>query len=335
MSYVLIEQNLEEEDEPRHIYAELDGSRREVRRVEFYPNGLCFAYGGTCGREEALSPRALSGGSADPEPAREAEAHAIPAEVFHQNLGPGPGAARRLYGDVCLMNRTICFAGVCFWGMEALYRRLPGVMEVTAGYANGDSAAHANYDDVCTGRTGFREAVQVEYEDTATSLLHLLFAFFAVIDPETPNRQGPDFGTQYQTGVYWTDPADEAVIRSIAVLEAAAVPFFAVELKPLSCFYPAEAYHQRYLEKHPRGYCHVAPWRLAALQAYPVFHSGLHTLDRVFAAGLEGCTGNAALTLRPRRIFHKQPHFVQKEAPQALPAALFRFVMEPAHSWRQ
>ena len=106
------------------------------------------------------------------------------------------------------MKRTICFAGGCFWGMEALYRRLPGVMEVTAGYANGDSAAHANYDDVCTGRTGFREAVQVEYEDTATSLLHLLFAFFAVIDPETPNRQGPDFRTQYQTGVYWTDPAD-------------------------------------------------------------------------------------------------------------------------------
>ena len=167
------------------------------------------------------------------------------------------------------MKRTICFAGGCFWGMEALYRRLPGVMEVTAGYANGDSATHANYDDVCTGRTGFREAVQVEYEDTATSLLHLLFAFFAVIDPETPNRQGPDFGTQYQTGVYWTDPADEAVIRSIAVLEAAAVPYFAVEVKPLSCFYPAEAYHQRYLEKHPRGYCHVAPWRLAALQAYP------------------------------------------------------------------
>ena len=83
------------------------------------------------------------------------------------------------------MKRTICFAGGCFWGMEALYRRLPGVMEVTAGYANGDSAAHANYDDVCTGRTGFREAVQVEYEDTATSLLHLLFAFFAVIDPDS------------------------------------------------------------------------------------------------------------------------------------------------------
>ena len=153
--------------------------------------------------------------------------------------------------------------------MEALYRRLPGVVDVTAGYANGDEASHANYDDVCTGLTGFREAVRVEYDDTAISLPHLLFAFFAVIDPETPNRQGPDFGSQYQSGVYWTDPADEAVIRPIAALEAGAVPFFAVELKPLICFYPAETYHQRYLEKHPRGYCHVAPWKLAALPAYP------------------------------------------------------------------
>ena len=89
-------------------------------------------------------------------------------------------------------------------------------------------------------------------------------------------------GSQYQTGVYWTDPADEGVIRSIAALEAAAVPFFAVELKPLACFYPAEDFHQRYLEKHPRGYCHVAPWKLAALPGdYHVLpgHMGASTLQ--------------------------------------------------------
>ena len=172
------------------------------------------------------------------------------------------------------MRKPICFAGGCFWGIEALYRRLPGVTEATAGYANGDSPGHANYGDVCTGLTGFREAVRVEYDDTAISLPHLLFAFFAVIDPETPNRQGPDFGSQYQTGVYWTDPADEAIIRSIAALESSAVPFFAVELKPLTSFYPAEDCHQRYLEKHPRGYCHVAPWKLAALPNYPFSTAG-------------------------------------------------------------
>ena len=99
------------------------------------------------------------------------------------------------------MRRSICFAGGCFWGMEALYRRLPGVLDVTAGYANGDTADHANYDDVCTGRTGFREAVQVAYEDGTVSLPHLLFVFFAAIDPETPNRQGPDVGSQYHVSI--------------------------------------------------------------------------------------------------------------------------------------
>ena len=164
------------------------------------------------------------------------------------------------------MGGTIYFAGGCFWGMEALFRRLKGVVSVTAGYANGD-ADHASYGDVRAGLTGFREAVRVEYEDV--SLPHLLFAFFAAIDPETPNRQGPDIGSQYQTGVYWTDPADEAVVRRWAAVEAAGVSRFAVELKPLENFFPAEECHQRYLEKHPRGYCHVAPWKLAALQEYP------------------------------------------------------------------
>lgn len=164
---------------------------------------------------------------------------------------------------------SIYFAGGCFWGMERLYRALPGVTSVTAGYANGDSPAHANYEAVCTGTTGFRETVQVDYDPAEISLEHLLFAFFAAVDVETPNRQGPDFGSQYQSGVYWAEEGDEAVIRRIAALESAAVPFFAVELRPLACFCPAEEYHQRYLEKHPGGYCHVAPGRIAALARYP------------------------------------------------------------------
>ena len=169
------------------------------------------------------------------------------------------------------MEKTLCLAGGCFWGMERLYRSLPGVKDVTAGYANGDSPDHANYEAVCTGMTGFREAVQIVYDPGVISLEHLLFAFFAVIDPEMTNRQGMDFGSQYQTGVYWTDPADEAVIRTVADREAAGYPFFAVELRPLSCFYPAEEYHQRYLEKHPRGYCHISPVRMETLARFP-FH---------------------------------------------------------------
>ena len=119
------------------------------------------------------------------------------------------------------MEKTLCLAGGCFWGMERLYRSLPGVKDVTAGYANGDSPDHANYEAVCTGMTGFREAVQIVYDPGVISLEHLLFAFFAVIDPEMTNRQGMDFGSQYQTGVYWTDPADEAVIRAVAARDPA------------------------------------------------------------------------------------------------------------------
>ena len=149
------------------------------------------------------------------------------------------------------MEKRIYLAGGCFWGMERLYRALPGIKDVTVGYANGVSPEKANYEAVC--------------------LEHLLFALFAVIDPETPNRQGPDVGSQYQTGVYWVDGADEDTVRRVASLEAAAVPYFAVELKPLENFYPAEEYHQRYLEKHPRGYCHISPVRMETLARFP-FH---------------------------------------------------------------
>lgn len=164
---------------------------------------------------------------------------------------------------------VIYLAGGCFWGMERLFRSLPGVTEVTAGYANGDLPEHACYEIVCTGATGFREAVRVEYDPAGIPLEHLLFAFFASIDTETPYRQGPDIGSQYQSGVYWADKDAEEVVRRISGIEAAGVPCFAVELKPLASFFPAEAYHQRYLEKHPGGYCHVGPGKLAALSRYP------------------------------------------------------------------
>ena len=136
-------------------------------------------------------------------------------------------------------------------------------------HANGDSAAHANYEDVCTGITGFREAVLITWDTGKTSLEALLFAFFAVVDVELPNRQGADIGTQYQTGIYWTTPEQARVVQAVAAMEAAAVPVFAVELKPLENFFPAEAYHQRYLERNPRGYCHISPARQGAVASYP------------------------------------------------------------------
>ena len=196
----------------------------------------------------------------------------VPKEKSGQEANMDGSAFDRSDEEITYMDTTenvIYLAGGCFWGMEQLMQSIPGVIDAESGYANGTCGADADYKTVCKGNTGFRETVRVEYDPEQVSLDALLLAYFYVIDPTVQNRQGNDRGSQYQTGVYWMDPADEGIIRSIAVLEAAAVPFFAVELKALACFYPAEEFHQRYLEKHPRGYCHVAPWKLAALPDFP------------------------------------------------------------------
>ena len=155
--------------------------------------------------------------------------------------------------------KTIYLAGGCFWGMEKLMRSLPGVVDAVSGYANGDCEGSPTYELVCRGETGFRETVKVDYDPGAVSLERLLFAYFAAIDPETPNRQGNDIGTQYQAGIYW-DPEDEgtrAVVERVAAVERRRHPRFAVELEPLRNFFPAEEYHQDYLYKNPGGYCHI------------------------------------------------------------------------------
>ena len=155
--------------------------------------------------------------------------------------------------------KTIYLAGGCFWGMDYLMSRMPGVIATQSGYANGTCEADATYRIVCSGTTGFRETVKVDYDTGAVSLERLLFAYFAAIDPETPNRQGNDIGTQYQAGIYW-DPEDEgtrAVVERVAAVERRRHPRFAVELEPLRNFFPAEEYHQDYLYKNPGGYCHI------------------------------------------------------------------------------
>ncbi len=155
--------------------------------------------------------------------------------------------------------KTIYLAGGCFWGMEYLMSRMPGVLATEVGYANGTCEADAVYRTVCEGTTGFRETVMVDYDPTTTSLEKLLFAFFVAIDPETPNRQGNDVGTQYQAGIYWDpDDAESAeTVRRVADVERRRHPRFAVELEPIRNFFPAEDYHQDYLVKNPGGYCHI------------------------------------------------------------------------------
>ena len=152
---------------------------------------------------------------------------------------------------------VIYLAGGCFWGMEQLMQSIPGVIDAESGYANGTCEADADYKTVCKGETGFREAVRVEYDPGQVSLDALLLAYFYVIDPTVENRQGNDRGSQYQTGVYYTNESAKKTVERIAEIERGRSEKFFVEIGPLKNYYPAEEYHQNYLEKNPNGYCHI------------------------------------------------------------------------------
>lgn len=121
--------------------------------------------------------------------------------------------------------QTIYLAGGCFWGMEKLMKSLRGVKKVTSGYANGTDANDANYETVCRGRTGFREAVRIEYDPFEITIDAILLAYFYVIDPTQENGQEPDRGTQYQTGIYYMpdDSAAKAAIERIVKIEQSAI----------------------------------------------------------------------------------------------------------------
>ena len=160
--------------------------------------------------------------------------------------------------------QVIYLAGGCFWGLEHLMQSIPGVIDAQSGYANGTGEQDANYRTVCGGDTGFRETVRVEYDPERVSLDALLLAYFHVIDPTVANRQGPDIGTQYQTGIYYTDEGAKETVERIAAIERSRRETFLVEIGPLVNYYPAEEYHQNYLVKNPGGYCHI-PRREMAL----------------------------------------------------------------------
>ena len=161
--------------------------------------------------------------------------------------------------------RVIYLAGGCFWGMEKLMQSIPGVLDAESGYANGSGEQDADYKTVCTGKTGFRETVKVTYDPARVSLDQLLFAYFEVVDPTAVNRQGHDIGTQYQAGVYYADAESQATVERVAAIERARTPRFSVEIGPLVNFFPAEEYHQNYLDKNPNGYCHIPFAEIARL----------------------------------------------------------------------
>jgi peptide methionine sulfoxide reductase msrA/msrB len=151
---------------------------------------------------------------------------------------------------------VIYLAGGCFWGLEKLMQTLPGVTVATSGYANGQGE-DPTYSSVSNGNTGYRETVRVEYEPDKVSLDRVLFTFFTAIDPTVEDKQGNDVGTQYQSGIYYTNDTAKETVDRIADVERGRYEPFAVEITALSSFYDAEDYHQDYLDKNPNGYCHI------------------------------------------------------------------------------
>jgi peptide-methionine (S)-S-oxide reductase len=151
------------------------------------------------------------------------------------------------------------FGAGCFWGVEVTFRNTPGVRDVLVGYLGG-TLANPTYRDVCTGRTGHAEVVQVKYDPAEVSYDKLLDVFWENHNPTTLNRQGPDVGTQYRSAIFYDTPEQKrAAEESKAQLEASGRFRRPVvtEITEASTFYPAEDYHQRYLEKRGLASCHV------------------------------------------------------------------------------
>ena len=149
---------------------------------------------------------------------------------------------------------TAVFAGGCFWGVEAVFKHVKGVSSATSGYAGG-SATTAKYTLVGSGMTGHAESVEVKFDPSQVTYGQLLRVFFAVAhDPTQLNRQGPDWGSQYRSAIFYTSPEQERVAKAyIAQLDAAKTfpKPIVTEVTPLKAFYAAEDYHQNYLALHP------------------------------------------------------------------------------------
>jgi peptide-methionine (S)-S-oxide reductase len=156
------------------------------------------------------------------------------------------------------VNKQIAtFAAGCFWGVEADFRDMPGVLDAEVGYAGG-STQNPSYRDVCTGRTGHAEAVRVTFDADVVSYDTLLDAFWSLHDPTQLNRQGPDVGTQYRSAVFYEDEAQRtAAEASKARAQTRFSRPIATEIRPAGAFFRAEDYHQRYLEKQGLRTCRI------------------------------------------------------------------------------
>ena len=149
------------------------------------------------------------------------------------------------------------FAAGCFWGVEATFRRLAGVKSTRVGYTGG-TLANPTYEDVCTGRTGHAEALEVTFDPEVISYHDLLEVFWANHNPTTLNRQGPDVGTQYRSAIFFHSPEQQKEAQdSIHAAEPRFARPIVTQIVPAAEFWPAEEYHQQYLEKRGLANCHL------------------------------------------------------------------------------
>jgi len=158
-----------------------------------------------------------------------------------------------------MAEKTTSFAAGCFWGVEARFREVPGVIDAVSGYMGGH-AANPSYRQVCTGDTGHAETVQLTYDDEQVSYSELLDLFFDMHNPTTLNRQGPDFGSQYRSVAFWHDDSQrQAAEEKIRTLNASGrwPNPIVTQVVEAGDFWRAEEYHQRYFEKNGGGFCKV------------------------------------------------------------------------------
>ncbi len=151
------------------------------------------------------------------------------------------------------------FGAGCFWGVEAAFRAVEGVENTAVGYLGG-TLENPTYGDVCNGNTGHAEVVQVEFDPALVSYAQLLDVFWKTHNPTTPNRQGADFGSQYRSAIFFHSSEQESAARESKAAQTPRGLFkrpVVTEVTPASTFYPAEEYHQRYLEKRGQASCHV------------------------------------------------------------------------------
>lgn len=153
--------------------------------------------------------------------------------------------------------RQIYLAGGCFWGTQHFFKQIEGINRTEVGYANGN-LPFPTYEQVYTDQTGYAETVLIEYNPETITLEEILDLYFLTIDPTSLNKQGGDIGTRYRTGIYYTTLDDLPQIQKVYnTIEQKIGAKLAVEVAPLENFYPAELYHQDYLDKNPDGYCHI------------------------------------------------------------------------------